>query len=66
VITALVTWYTSAAGVINGTKARPVLPSAVGWAAAPAARYLASTQAHHRDLDLYHGGAPPPPASLAW
>jgi uncharacterized protein len=26
VITALVAWYTSAAGVINGMKGRPVLP----------------------------------------
>lgn len=36
-ITAAVAWYTSAAGVINGMKDRPVLPSADLWAGALAA-----------------------------
>ncbi|MBV9059962.1 MAG: hypothetical protein JO296_06800 [Pseudonocardiales bacterium] len=64
VITAAVAWYTSAAGVINGMKDRPVLPAAGLWAGALAARCPASTQAQlSRRGDA---GATAAPASLAW
>jgi uncharacterized protein len=64
VLTAVVAWYTSAAGVINGMKDRPVLPAAGLWAGALAARCPASTQAQlSRRGDA---GATAAPASLAW